>query len=94
LKKNFQSHSLGFSTVANNREGFFELFYFHIYLIYSQINLAKSYYDDHYLGYIPHNCDGVGAEHLGVGYTPLFGQISQGTEFCPKMQKKSVFGDF
>jgi len=44
LKKNFQSHLLGFSTVANNREGFFELFYFHIYLIYSQINLAKSYY--------------------------------------------------
>ncbi len=43
---------------------------------------------------IPHNCDGVGAKHLGVGYTQLFGQISQGTEFVPKMQQKSVFGDF
>jgi hypothetical protein len=32
LKKIFQSRLLGFSTVANNREGFFELFYFHIYL--------------------------------------------------------------
>jgi hypothetical protein len=29
-----------------------------------------------------------------VGYTRLFGQISQGTDFFPKMQKKSVFVDF
>jgi hypothetical protein len=26
-----------------------------------------------------------------VGYTRLFGQISQGTDFFPKMQKKEYF---
>jgi hypothetical protein len=45
-----KNHLLGFSTVANNRERFFELFYFHIYLIHSQINLAKSYYGWSLLG--------------------------------------------
>jgi len=89
-----QSHLLGFSTVANNREGFFDLFYFHIYLIYSQINLAKSYYGWSLLGLYHTIVVGWGPNTEGW-VTPAFsGKFHKVLIFFPKCKKRVFLWTF